>query len=149
MKYIDFQKISKICKSEYLIERKTKIYNLYVELENLTQSVIQNDYGMLNIYHNLIFNFINDLISMYEKIIFRELKEFKWQGTSIEDQEEIFKYVKDEIISNANNEFDFLEKEVVEFCANYQYHDYWKNCILKEIEDEKTRKINLEFTFLQ
>ena len=140
--YNDFQKIIKNCRNKYSLERETKIYNLYVKLENLTESVFQNDFGMLNNYYDLILNFINDLISMYEKIIFRELEEFKWQGISLEDQEKIFRYAKDEIISKANNEFDFLEKEVIEFCANYQYDDYWKHCILKEIEDEKTRKIN-------
>jgi hypothetical protein len=142
MDYNDFRKIIRICRNKYSLERKTKIYNLYDELENLTQSVFQNDYGMLNSYHDLIFYFINDLILMYEKIIFRELEEFKWQEISLEDQEKIFKYVKDEIISKVDNEFDFLEKEVVEFCANYEYHDYWKKCILKKVKDEKTRKIN-------
>ena len=75
--YNDFQKIIIICRNKYSLERKTKIYNLYDKLYNLTQSVIQNDSGLLNIYHNLILNFISDLISIYENIIFRELKELK------------------------------------------------------------------------
>ena len=141
MNYNDFQKIIKICKNKYSLERKTKIYNLYVELENLTKSLVQNDFGTLDIYYDLILNNIVDLISMYENIILRELEGLKWQEISLEDQERIFRFVKDEIILKANSEFDFLEEESAEFCANYEYDDFWKKYILKKIKNERTRKI--------